>query len=236
MLGPAAIARWALATRAGHVTLEGLEHVPQAGPVLLVARHYHHLLDGAVILRWVPRPVHIIVGLDWTENARQRAWMERACRAAQYPVVLRPATLGTTAGYSRDELLRYTRRGIADAAALLHEGRVVLVFPEGYPNIDPASTQKSGDELLPFAAGWERVVTIAERNSNTHVAIVPVGFVYALETNGRWSVTARFGTPRRSTERTSIESDVRALSGMPEKTTAADPTGPTAVVTDIVRS
>ena len=137
-VGTAAIARWALATQAGAVRIEGLEHIPSTGPVMLVARHFHHLLDGAVLVRHVPRPVHIVVGLDWTEDAKQRAWMERACRAVQWPIVLRAATLGERGGYDRSELARYTRSGVRDAVALLRAGRVVVVFPEGYPNVDPA--------------------------------------------------------------------------------------------------
>src|ERR1700722_9282771 len=118
-VGTAAIARWALAPQAGAVRIEGLEHIPASGPVMLVARHFHHLLDGAVLVRYVPRPVHIVAGLDWAANARERTWMERACRAVQWPIVLRAATLGQRDGYAPDELMHYTRTGVRDAVALL---------------------------------------------------------------------------------------------------------------------
>jgi 1-acyl-sn-glycerol-3-phosphate acyltransferase len=221
MLGPDAIARWVLATQTAAVHVDGPEHIPAGGPVLLVARHFHHLLDGAVLVRYVPRPVHIVVGLDWTADAKQRAWMERACRAAQYPVVLRPATLGERGGYAREELLRYTRTGLRNASALLRAGRVVLVFPEGYPNVDPAFARKTGDDaFLPFEPGYLRMLAWAQRNGGPRVAVVPVGFHY---TRGpRWKITARFGRPRYDPSNAEMESAVRELS-QPENKTARSP-------------
>jgi 1-acyl-sn-glycerol-3-phosphate acyltransferase len=212
MIGPAIIARWALRSQTSAVRVEGVENVPATGPVMLVARHFHHLLDGAVLVRYVRRPVHIVVGLDWTSSARERAWMERACRAAQYPIVLRPATLGERAGYGRDELLRYTRTALHDASALLTAGRVVLVFPEGYPNVDPAFDRKVNDEeFLPFARGYEKIIGLAEREPGVRVAVVPVGFRYTRDAGGkRWSVVARIGEACHDT--TNIETAVKALS------------------------
>jgi 1-acyl-sn-glycerol-3-phosphate acyltransferase len=194
MLGPDAIARWALRTQTQAVRVEGLEHVPASGPVMLVARHFHHLLDGSVIVRNLRRPVHIVVGLDWASNANQRAWMERACRAAQYPIVLRPPTLGERAGYASNEFAPYTRAALRDVDALLRNGRVVLVFPEGYPNIDPAFARKSDDAaFLPFAAGYRRMIARAERHPGVRVTVVPVGFHYTR--GAKWSIVARFGAP-----------------------------------------
>ena len=65
----------ARALAAGRVEMAatGLEYIPTDGPVLLVARHYHHLLDGVVLLVSIPRPVHILVTLDWAKN---QYWVE----------------------------------------------------------------------------------------------------------------------------------------------------------------
>jgi putative membrane protein len=209
MLGPAAIARWGLRTQTQSVRVDGLEHIPASGPVMLVARHFHHLLDGAVLVRYVPRPVHIVVGLDWTADAKQRVWMERACRAAEYPIVLRPATLGERPGFARNELARYTRDALTQTSELLRAGRVVLVFPEGYPNVDPAFSRKADDDAwLPFAAGYERMIAWAERDGVTRVTVVPVGFHYTR--GATWSIVARIGAP--CTDRTRIEETVRELS------------------------
>jgi putative membrane protein len=211
MAGPNAIAWWGLRTQVAALRVEGLANVPASGPVMLVARHFHHLLDGSVLVRSIPRPIHIVVGLDWTKDERERRWMERACRAAGYPIVLRPATLGRNDGFSRDELLRYTRAAMRDVVALLRAGRVVLVFPEGYPNVDPAFRQKTDDDaFLPFEDGYRRMVAAAERDGETRVAVVPVGFQY---TRGeKWTIVARIGQPQFDGDAAAIERAVRELS------------------------
>jgi putative membrane protein len=209
MAGPMAIAWWGLRTQTSSVRVEGLEHVPERGPVMLVARHFHHLLDGSVLVRNVPRPIHIVVGLDWTADAGQRVWMERACRAAQYPIVLRPATLGERPGFARAEFARYTRDALAETSDLLRAGRVVLVFPEGYPNIDPAFARKAGDDAwLPFASGYRHMIARAERDGAAPVSVVPVGFHYTR--GAKWSIVARIGPP--CTDLGQVEAAVRELS------------------------
>jgi putative membrane protein len=217
-LGPALIARWALATQAASVHVEGAEHVARNGPVLIAAHHYHHLLDGAVLIRRGPRPVHIVVALDWAADARQRWVMERACALAQWPVVLRPASVGASAAYAPDETARYVRRGLRDAAALLRDGRVVVVFPEGYPVVDPTSgasarPPRDADGFLPFAAGFRTIATLARHAGADDVPIVPLGFAYA-RAGRRWRIIARYGAALPATAAADdVERAVRALSG-----------------------
>jgi putative membrane protein len=219
MIGPRAIALWALRTMSDGVVVTGLERIPAHGPALLVARHYHHLLDAAVLVRHLRRPLHILVGLDWAADARQRRWMERLCRWAGWPVILRPATTGERAGYERDEIGRYLRSGLRDAAALLRDGRLVLVFPEGYPLVDPVSTQTRGrrdaDGFLPFAAGFRTILALARRAGAPETPIVPVGFDY--ERRGeRWRITTRIGAPLPQTATVAeTERAVRMLSKRP---------------------
>jgi 1-acyl-sn-glycerol-3-phosphate acyltransferase len=195
MIGPRVIAAWSLRRYAERVDVDGVDNVPRTGGVLIVARHYHHLLDGAVAHAYLRRPLHIVVALDWTANAGQRRWMERACRWAGYPVILRPATTGSAGGYNAVEAGRYLRSGLRDAAALLRDGRVVLVFPEGYPMIDPTATaatprDRDDAQMLPFAAGFETIARLAGGTA----PIIPLGFRY--ERSGtRWRIDARFGSP-----------------------------------------
>ena len=46
---------WMIARPKVKLTVEGLEHVPGSGPVLIAARHFHHLYDGCVLMKAVPR-------------------------------------------------------------------------------------------------------------------------------------------------------------------------------------
>jgi 1-acyl-sn-glycerol-3-phosphate acyltransferase len=212
-LGPRAIAEWGLRTQVADVHITGREHIPAHGPVLLVARHFHHLLDGSVLVTRVARPVHIVVGLDWAATAGQRRWMERMCRAAEYPIVLRPPTVERTGSYRRDEIMRYTRAALRETTRLLRAGRIVAVFPEGYPNIDPnGSRKREHNEWLPFESGFLKMIDLAERDGTTKVALVPVGFWY--EQGRRWSITSRIGPALGPGERTlaDVEAAVRRLS------------------------
>jgi putative membrane protein len=202
-----------LRTQAATVTVEGRQHIPARGPVMLVARHFHHLLDGAVLVTRVARPIHIVVGLDWAATPKQRLWMERLCRAAEYPIVLRQPTLERSGTYRRDELVRYTRSALRETTRLLRAGRVVLVFPEGYPNVDPAGSRKPrADSWLPFEPGFLKMIEIAERDGTTSVTMLPIGFTY--DHDRRWSIRARIGPPfaRRERRIATIEAAVHRLS------------------------
>jgi putative membrane protein len=80
---------WAIARRNVKIAVEGLEYVPCSGPVLIVARHFHHLYDGCVLLRAIPRRLHILVALDWVQKRWMRGVMERACTLTGWPILLR---------------------------------------------------------------------------------------------------------------------------------------------------
>jgi 1-acyl-sn-glycerol-3-phosphate acyltransferase len=208
-----ALARLAVSRRV-RLTVEGLEHVPADGPLLIASRHYHHLLDALVLLTAVPRPAHFLVALDWVDGPAGRRLMETACRAARWPVILRAGELerpgggggggGRRPAYAPAEAPRYLRRGLRDAQALLRAGRALIVFPEGYPRIDPARPGRPapGDALLPFAPGAVRLAALAG-GGGAEVPLVPAGLAYRLLggppaggatwLRGRWEVTLRFG-------------------------------------------
>lgn len=186
------------------LTVEGLEYVPSSGPVLIVARHFHHLYDGCVLLKAITRPLHVIVALDWVKYRWLRKVMELACTLVGWPTILRVERLSANtersicqkkvSAYSPDEVRGYLRRAARDAVQLLRNGEVLLVFPEAYPNIDPVFTPKhSNDTFLPFRSGFTQLVRMAERDGSTQVAIVPAGLTYVHK--DRWHVTLRFGPP-----------------------------------------
>lgn len=222
---------WRFLRRAGRVTLArnaetvvaGLEHVPRRGPVIVAARHYHHLYDGALLVSAIDRPSHVVAGLDWITNRLLNMAMARLCAIARWPVVIRPEhpdrpSKSIAAGDQGAVL----RQGARDVTALLRDERVVIVFPEGYPNVDPGFTPKRGDEMLPFERGFLRLAMIAQRAGVGTIAIVPAGFVYERGEPDRWRITLRFGAPQLlapggETARLAeeIEADVIRLSASP---------------------
>ena len=112
----------ALAAGRVEMAVTGLEHIPTDGPVLLVARHYHHLFDGVVLLVSMPRPIHILVTLDWAKNSYARRLMTLATTMARWPVVLRSDAL--RAGINHDGARG--GRKIFTAAAIRHYQRSAL--------------------------------------------------------------------------------------------------------------
>jgi putative membrane protein len=189
---------------------------------MLVARHAHHLYDGAMIVMRFPRPTHIVVGLDWAADAKERARMEWACRAAEYPIVLRTPTLGKRAAYRSDEQPSYTRAALAETTRLLCAGRQLLIFPEGYPNVDPVFSQKhDDDEMLAFEPGFVRFAEAAQRAGAAPVALVPVGIAYTHGADDRYEGIVRCGPAYYAGDKAdraalvaAIEADVRRLSGL----------------------
>jgi 1-acyl-sn-glycerol-3-phosphate acyltransferase len=175
-----------------------------AVPANLVARHYHHLFDGVVLLVSIPRPVHILVTLDWAKNSYARRLITLATTMARWPVVRRNDALKTrvnredrtSRGTTRTAtaIKRYQRTALSDSAALLAEGRVLVVFPEGYPNIDPHYTPKIGPQaFLPFKAGFATIAAAAEKRLGAKVPMVPSGFRYTK--NNRWIARLNIGEP-----------------------------------------
>jgi putative membrane protein len=166
----------------------------------------------------VPRPLKILVTLDWMESAAGLRLMRGACQIANWPVVVRSDSQErhSEATAAKRQLLAATRACVD----LLRAGQLLLVFPEGYPTIDPSFTPKTSDDaFLPFHPGFVRFVALAERDGITRVPIVPVGLEY--QRSDRWQVTVRFGRPVTRLpdldfrdQVSEIEEQVRRLSGL----------------------
>ena len=203
----------------------GLEHIPAEGPALIVARHYHHLYDGLALAAAIARPFHIVVALDWVSNRPRRLLMNTLIRLARWPVFLRAdgVALAQKRGvslFSSSDVLRHQRNALRQAVDLLVEGRILVIFPEGYPNIDPTYTPKiKPDEFLPFKPGFVNIAAAAEKRSKWEIPIIPVGLRYTNET--LWIAHLEFGAARYRKQFddtfeliSNLEKTVRKLSGL----------------------
>jgi putative membrane protein len=207
----AAIRAWCrAAVRRIDLRVEGAEHIPDDGPFVIAARHFHHYYDGCALLAVSPRPLHLVVTLDWVEQRAAKAIMVRACRAAGWPVVDRGGQPGGSARL---------RAAMGECVQLLREGHALLIFPEAYPNIDPRPTPKATESaFLPFRPGFLRFIALAERDGVTRAPVVPVGLEY--QRGDRWRLMVRIGAPIQfAPERAvgaqvlAIAEEVRRLSG-----------------------
>lgn len=204
------------------LTVSGHDNVPSAGPVVLASRHYHHLFDGTSIVTTLTRPLRVMVALDWVTTGVQRRLAETLCSVAGWPVVLRPdaekyrpelaVDPARTASYQRDTT-RYLRRAAIQSVEILSRGEALLMFPEGYPNIDPSFTPKSdqNDDFLPTLPGAIRIPLLAQAAGLSPVPIVPVGLHYRRIGDDRWAVQLRFGEPLFATDRRQVDDTVVQL-------------------------
>lgn len=209
-----------LALRRVELRVEGGEHLPESGPGIIAARHFHHLYDGCALVATVPRPLHIVVALDWVQGTVGRRIMDAACRMAQWPVVLRPPLDGQAAvpPAPTAERGRRLRHAAEESVSLLRAGRLLVVFPEGFPNVDPHGSKKPDDAtFLPFQPGFVHFARLAERDGRTRVPIIPAGLAY--QRGARWRITLRFGEPLwlsqdadRAALTRAVEARVRELS------------------------
>src|SRR6266849_921665 len=220
---------------------EGVEHIPQSGPVLIAARHFHYFYDGFILLRSIPRRMHTMVALDWLQSGRLRLVIEFACMLADWPVILRGEQMHEHEGderraYTPIEARQYLRNVTVDAVRLFRSGELLVIFPEGYPNIDPHPTPKADlDAFLAFRSGFVKMAEQAERDGRTQVAIIPAGLIYTRERGKGWHATVRFGpalflSDFASAEqlRHAVEARVHALSSaLPPPATSSHTPGET---------
>jgi 1-acyl-sn-glycerol-3-phosphate acyltransferase len=232
-------AHWRLA-RAVELRIEGAHWLPREGAAIIAARHYHSLYDGLILLRHGRQPVHLFVALDWVRTQWLRRLMLLACHIARWPAILRADDFLISRGHYRgvsafrlEEARAMLRAATRLASDLLRAGQTLVVFPEGYPTIEPYPSPKDdGRDFLPFGPGMVKLAQLAQRDGVTRVAIVPAGFVYTrLPGRDRWRVTLRYGEPHTIATRARpdevaalvarIEADVHALS-RPESLSGTD--------------
>jgi 1-acyl-sn-glycerol-3-phosphate acyltransferase len=216
------IRHWSASQLRRHALLhiEGCEYIPACGPALLVCRHVHHLYDGCVLLTAFPRPIHLLITLDWMPFMPVRQLMAQACQFVRWPVVLRAAHRSEILSRATEPTATRmsVRPAIRASAEVLQAGEILAVFPEGYPNIDPVYTPKQSlTDVMPFLSGFATILDVAQRILPEPVPIIPVGFFY--ERGDPWSITMRCGPAvyrkhgaSRASFVTSVQSKVIELS------------------------
>lgn len=204
---------------------QGLEHLPAQGPGIIAARHYHHLFDGLAFFAAVERRFHIVVTLDWAQDRRTKFFMSTLNNLARWPMVLREEALANGSKvnqlFDRGDLRRYQLAALRQSIELLADDRLLVIFPEGFPNIDPGFTPKThAEEFLPFKPGFAAIAESAERTLRRAVPIIPTGICY--QTGSTWRAQVDFGAPlyrrdfaSRQDFIESVAAAVKRLSGLP---------------------
>jgi glycerol-3-phosphate O-acyltransferase / dihydroxyacetone phosphate acyltransferase len=155
-----ALVRWVLGLFYRRIDVVGLEHIPEAGPLIVAANHQNALVDPMLLLALVPR---------------------RMVAVAKAPLFRHPILgpflrlVGALPVHRRQDGNADPGRNrtmFAAATAHLAAGGAVLIFPEGVSQPEPA--------LMPLRSGAARMLLEAEAatGGRLRVALVPVGLVY----------------------------------------------------------
>lgn len=156
--------------------VEGREHVPPEGPVILASNHLS-FIDSIAIPVAAPRPVHFLAKSSYFEGRGIAGWFTREFFTAIGAV---PVQRG--AGQAALDALDQQR-------ALLEAGRAVALYPEGTRSLDGRLYRgRTGAAFLALQTG---------------APVVPVGLIGTAEVmpvgarmpSLRQRVTVRFGAP-----------------------------------------
>ncbi len=177
-----------------------------SGPAILAAQHVHHLDDGRALLATIDRPLRFLVALDWVPDRRWRRLMELLCRTAGWPTIVRPREIDRPGQiYSPREAQRLLVGGLREAVRRVTAGQLLVVFPEGYPLIDPhLPTRRSETDQLAPGAVW--IARTAATRLGTSIPVYPV----QLETTGS-PIVVTIGEPIVVTSRTDVALATRQL-------------------------
>ncbi len=168
------LARFLVQIFYGKIEIVGLEHVPRDRPLVFVANHVNSLVDGALLLAYMP----VLPRFLGTSELWQIPILKPFLRwAAAIPVYRRHV-----AGFDRKKNL--------DTFARCHEvlavGGAIGILPEGTSHNEPA--------LVPIRTGVSRIVLQAmARFGDLGIRIVPVGFTFEDRTRFRSDVLVEIG-------------------------------------------
>ncbi len=162
----AALERW-FALR-----VEGLEHLPAAGPYIVAANH-HNYLDGVLLAVALPAPIAFLVMPRVWRATPLHPWLHR--RLGSIPLALERPDVGA----------------LRTALRALDAGRVVGIFPEGPFSVRGRLERGlSGVGLLALRAG---APVVPAGISGTYQALVGRrGYIPR-----RHPLAVRFGAPQR---------------------------------------
>jgi 1-acyl-sn-glycerol-3-phosphate acyltransferase len=135
---------WLLVHTFYRVRQEGLEHIPDEGPCIVVCNHVSYV-DAVVIAACVRRPIRFVMD-------------HRIFRAPLLSFIFRAMRTIPIASARDDPSVK--ERAFAEAAAALAAGEIVGIFPEG-------RLTHTG-ELNPFRPGVQRIL------ATTPVPVVPM--------------------------------------------------------------
>jgi len=157
------------------VIVTGLENIPMTGPVVIASRHYHGDVDGGLLINVLPRRTFILANVDWIPNKFMLAAAKFTFPKIGEIAMNRPDAPTKREDYPNASMSEAVRKVVS----ALHLNQAVLMFPEGWPNIDSHRTPKKLPEgILPLKPGLVRMIELAQKSIGSPIPIIPVGLIY----------------------------------------------------------
>lgn len=150
--------------------------VPATGPLLLVANHPNSLVDPALLIHVLERPIHF--------GARHGLF-----KTPLGPVLRALGAIPLVRAHDDQRAMRQNLKSIETYVRLLGDGRATAIFPEGL--------SQDSLHLAPVKNGAARIALAAEAASDfgLKLRIVPVGLQFEPRRRFRGDAFVRFGKP-----------------------------------------
>ncbi len=169
-----ALARFLIRVFFGKIEVVGLELVPRDRPLVFVANHVNSLVDGALLLAYMPTLPRFLGTSELWKIPILKPFLRWA---AAIPVYRRHVE-----GFVREK----NQHAFARCHEVLAAGGAIGILPEGTSHNQPAMT--------PLRTGVSRIVLQAlARFGDLGIRIVPVGFTFEDRTRFRSDVLVEVG-------------------------------------------
>jgi 1-acyl-sn-glycerol-3-phosphate acyltransferase len=159
------------------VYVTGLENIAEEGPAIIMPNHNSSLMDAALLGILIKRPLYFFARGDVFVNSFVEKLLARFHMLPVHPHDGGRKTLGdNNAAFSRAE-------------KILLAGGLIIFFPEGVSHTDK--------QLKPLRKGVFRLAfnTVAQRNFEMNIPIIPAGVSYSNPFRWRSEVMVHLGAP-----------------------------------------
>lgn len=167
---------WVLVRALYRLRVEGIEHIPDEGPALVVCNHVSYM-DALILSASIPRPVRFVMYYK-IFNIPVMSWIFRTAKA-----------IPIAGARENPELMQ---RAFDEIEAALADGQIVGIFPEG-------ALTKDG-EIAQFKSGVERIL------AKQPVPVIPMALrgMWTSMWSHRDSRMSRMRVPRRFRARVEV--------------------------------